>query len=286
MLLPIAVLGLLGAGFGAYAFGQAPEPPPAPPVATTTTTAPAAPGVTDAGAWANQVNTFCGQLIAQLEQARPPRTATPKELETFLATLAGAWATFDEGLAAAGWPAGERKAVLALRAQSARETQLARRALAAFRARDVRGFQRLLAAAGTPSGPELRRLGAGSCADGIGAFQAASGTRVPPDKLPAAEALEWDLYFKPAAVVLFYTPHAGLDGASVLEARSAALSVGAAFLTVNVASNEAVTELAEAHDVLEAPTVLVFTRGPRLAARFDRLVDRETIAQAVENALR
>jgi hypothetical protein len=55
-----------------------------------------------------------------------------------------------------------------------------------------------------------------------------------------------------------------------------------------VKANGQVSELAERYDVLEAPAVLVFVRGrsPKLAARFDRFADRETIAQAVENALR
>jgi hypothetical protein len=57
---------------------------------------------------------------------------------------------------------------------------------------------------------------------------------------------------------------------------------------VNVKANGQVSELAARYDVLEAPAVLVFVRGrsPKLAARFDRFADRETIAQAVDNALR
>ena len=57
-------------------------------------------------------------------------------------------------------------------------------------------------------------------------------------------------------------------------------------LPVSVARNREVSGLAGAHEVKEAPAVLVFTRGPKLVARFDRVADRETIAQAVQNALR
>jgi hypothetical protein len=289
VLLPVAVLGLLGAGFGAYAFGQPPEVPSALPAATTTTTSPSAePGEVDGKAWAEQVNALCTQAIAQLEQAKPPATPTPAELEAFLATLAEVSATFDANVAKAGWPVGEKETVLALRGQLEGETLQVRRALAAFRGHDVAQFERLLGAAASDrrSEPELRWLGAGGCADEMEAFDAGKGAQVPQGDMPAALELEWCLYFDRAAVVLFYTPNAELDGAAVLEARSAALSAGAAFVPVNVGSNQAVAELAEAYDVLEAPAVLVFTRGPRVAARFDRLVDRETIAQAVENALR
>jgi hypothetical protein len=57
---------------------------------------------------------------------------------------------------------------------------------------------------------------------------------------------------------------------------------------VNVKVNGEVSKLAERYDVSEAPAILVFVRGPapRLAARFDRFADRQTVAQAVENALR
>ncbi|MGH3091326.1 MAG: hypothetical protein ACRDOG_03210, partial [Gaiellaceae bacterium] len=104
-------------------------------------------------------------------------------------------------------------------------------------------------------------------------------------KARKAAALEWALVEHRAVVLLFYTPASGLDGTTVLEARSAALDTGAAFLPVNVKANGEVSGLAETYEVLEAPAVLVFVRGPKLAARFDRFADRETIAQAIENAL-
>ena len=291
VLLPLAVLGLLGAGFGAYAFGQAPEPASEPLPPTTTAAARAKPkpaGPVDRKAWAAEVNALCTRTAAPLEQLETPKHPTPKQLENVLRTAVKASARFDKAFAKVGWPHGEKAAVAALRATSARETIFGRSALEAFRSHDFERFGRMLDRASADSRwkAEMRRLGARKCAKEIEVGDTARGAGK--GKMPPAVTLEWALYFKRAAVVLFYTPESGLDGTTVLETRSAALDTGAAFLPVNVKANGRVSELAERYDVLEAPAVLVFVRGrsPKLAARFDRFADRETIAQAVDNALR
>jgi hypothetical protein len=296
VLLPLAVLGLLGAGFGAYAFGQAPEPASEPLPPTTTAAAPAKPkaaGAVGRKAWAAQVNALCTEAAASLEQLELPKHPTPRELGNVLSTVVKASAAFDKTFARVGWPRGEKAAVVALRAGSIRETALGRAALAAFRAHDFDRFVRLLdrVSGGDRWKAEMRRLGARKCAKEIQLGEAVGGARQAKGgqaKMPPAVALEWALYFKRAVVVLFYTPTSGLDGTTVLETRSAALDTGAAFLPVNVKANRQVADLAERYDVLEAPAILVLVRGrtPRVAARFDRFADRQTVAQAVENALR
>ena len=296
VLLPLAVLGLLGAGFGAYAFGQAPEPASEPLPPTTTAAAPAKPkaaGAVGRKAWAAEVNGLCAAAAAGLEGSALPEHRTPKELEDLLRRLVKTSATFDKAFARVGWPRGEQGAVVALRAASVRETALGRAALRAFRAHDFERFLRVLDRIPDGDGwkAEMRRLGARKCAKAIGlgkAAQDAEQAKRATAKMPPAVALEWALYFERSAVVLFYTPASGLDGTTVLETRSAALDTGAAFLPVNVKASRQVAELAERYDVLEAPATLVFVRGPapRVAARFDRFADRQTIAQAVENALR
>ncbi len=79
VLIPVAVLGLLGAGFGAYAMGGAPGPGPvAAPVATTTAAAPATPaqpakpkpGPVTAEAWATGADDLCRK--AGLESRSSP----------------------------------------------------------------------------------------------------------------------------------------------------------------------------------------------------------------------
>lgn len=296
VLLPLAVLGLLGAGFGAYAFGQAPEPASQPLPPTTTAAAPAKPkaaGAVGRKAWAAQVNALCTEAAASLAQLELPKYPTPRQLGNVLSTVVKASATFDKAFARVGWPRGEKAAVVALRAGSVRGTALGRAALAAFRTHDFDRFVRLLdrASDGDRWKAEMRRLGARKCAKQIQLGEAAEGARQAKGgqaKMPPAVALEWALYFKRAVVVLFYTPTSGLDGTTVLETRSAALDTGAAFLPVNVKANRQVAELAERYDVLEAPAILVFVRGrtPKVSARFDRFADRQTVAQAVENALR
>jgi hypothetical protein len=296
VLLPLAVLGLLGAGFGAYAFGQAPGPASGPIPPTTTAAAPAKPkaaGAVGRKAWAAEVNGLCAATLAELEGMALREHPTPKELEEVLSAAVKASATFDKGFARVGWPRGEKPAVLALRAASVRETALGRAALRAFRSHDFERFLHTVDrwSAGDRWKADMRRLGARRCAKEIELGEAARGAKQAKGsqtKMPPAVALEWALYFKRSVVVLFYTPTSGLDGTTVLETRSAALDTGAAFLPVNVKANRQVAELAERYDVLEAPAILVFVRGPapRLAARFDRFADRQTVAQAVENALR
>lgn len=296
-LLPLAVLGLLGAGFGAWAFGQGPEPAsePIPPTTTAAAPAPAAPGPVARKVWAEQANALCVAAITELEATKLPKQPTPREVENALRTAVKVSATFDKAFARLGWPRGEQRTVLALRVASVRETTLGRSALRAFRARDVDGFLRILDR--IPSGDlwkaEMRRLGARACAKEVDFGAAARTAHTAKEqgtnaRMSPEVALEWGLYFKRAVVLLFYTPASGLDGTSVLETRSAALDVGAAFLPVNVEANGQVSKLAGRYDVAEAPAILVFVRGasPRLAARFDRFVDRKTIAQAVHNAVR
>ena len=284
VLLPLAVLGLLGAGFGAYAFGQAPEPAATPLPPTTTAAAkpaatPRAGGAVDAAAWAKQVNALCAQTEATVGEL--PEPGTPEQVLAYLRTAAKAERTSLPALARLGWPRAEQDAVLALRALAARNVGLLRSAAAELDANDLEGFRGAVdrgVALDARWNAAARRLGVRECVR----KSAASAAR----KASRAGALEWALVEDEALVVLFYTPASGLDGTTVLEARSAALHVGAGFLAVNVKDNRRVAELAEKYEVVEAPVVLVFVRGPKLAARFDRFADRETIAQAVENALR
>lgn len=110
-----------------------------------------------------------------------------------------------------------------------------------------------------------------------------------PAKRPAAPsrtALERALRAQRAVVVVFRTPGGGVDTVAVREARAGAIAAGAGFLAVNVARNAAVSDLARRYEVREAPAVLVFLRGPKVAAHFDGYADRDTVAQAVSNALR
>jgi hypothetical protein len=103
-------------------------------------------------------------------------------------------------------------------------------------------------------------------------------------KEPTLAPLLRALREKPVAVVLFYKPDSSYDAIQTRETRAGALAAGAAFVAVNVSKNGEVGKLASEYGVLESPTVLVFTRGPSLKARFEGFKDRTTIVQAVRNA--
>jgi type IV secretory pathway VirB10-like protein len=107
----------------------------------------------------------------------------------------------------------------------------------------------------------------------------------PPHKShPQGSSLKVALAHHPVVVVLFYSPNASYDAIATREARAGALAANAGFVTVNVLKNSQVAKLAAQYGVLESPTVLVFSRGPKLRARLEGYNDRTTIVQAVENA--
>jgi hypothetical protein len=105
-----------------------------------------------------------------------------------------------------------------------------------------------------------------------------------PHKSHPGSSLKVALAHHPVVVVLFYSPNASYDAIATREARAGALAANAGFVTVNVMKNSQVAKLAAEYDVLESPTVLVFSRGPKLRARLEGYNDRTTIVQAVENA--
>lgn len=282
VLLPVAVLGLLGAGFFAWASGgpAAPSSQPIPPPATTTT-APTEPapgpkptGAVGAEAWAQEANALCAATNAKVESLGD--LETPKQFTDSGEDLVAIAKQFDAAFVDLGWPDGEKSTVVALRANTAQSTKVSTQMLAALEAGDVERFLRLGAPLGD-LGDEwdagVTRLGADTCTK--------DATRIRP-----AGGLEWALLTEPVVVVVFYTPDAVQDTLTILEARAASLATKSGFIAVDVTREQQVQSLAIGYEVLESPSVLVFTRGPKLEARFDGFVDRETVAQAVENARR
>jgi hypothetical protein len=282
VLLPVAVLGLLGAGFFAWASGGPAAPSSAPVLPPpTTTTAPTEPapgpkptGAVDAKEWAKQANALCAATNAKVESLGD--LGTPKQFTESGNDLVAIARQFDAAFVELGWPEGEKATVVALRANTAQSTKVSTQMLAALEDGDVERFLRLGASLGD-LGDEwdtgVARLGADTCTK--------DAIRIRP-----AGGLEWALLTEPVVVVVFYTPDAVQDSLTVLEARAATLATRAGFIAVDVTREQQVQSLAVGYEVLESPSVLVFTRGPELAARFDGFVDRETVAQAVENARR
>jgi hypothetical protein len=108
----------------------------------------------------------------------------------------------------------------------------------------------------------------------------------PPKPKPDKPPLQQQLADHRTVVVVFHTPGTDLDSAAVREARAGASATGAGFLAVDVTKEGAVADLAAEYEVLEAPTVLVVIRSGEARFRSEGIVDRETVAQAVTNALK
>jgi hypothetical protein len=98
--------------------------------------------------------------------------------------------------------------------------------------------------------------------------------------LPLAQALA----FNPTVVAVLYNPQSEVDGIAVAEARAGAALAGAGFVALNVLSQRDVGKLTEQLGLLPDPAVLVFTRPAHVAARIDGFSDKETVAQAAQNA--
>jgi hypothetical protein len=117
--------------------------------------------------------------------------------------------------------------------------------------------------------------------------------RTPPviDGMPSALALA--LRSSPVAVVALYTPGSSVDELARAEAQAGAQEAGVAFVPLDVSSEKVAAPLtslltggASAADrVLDDPAVLIFKRPKALYIRLSGWNDRDTVAQAVANAL-
>src|SRR5215207_3691002 len=74
VLLPVAVLGLMGIGAGAFAMGAPPGGTGADTTAATTTTAPPPPPVTTLAVWGDEADTLCATASRRLREAGYPTT--------------------------------------------------------------------------------------------------------------------------------------------------------------------------------------------------------------------
>lgn len=98
------------------------------------------------------------------------------------------------------------------------------------------------------------------------------------------QSLAGALKRSPVVVVVVYSPVGAVDNLEIAEARLGAGDAGAAFLTLDASKERSIGEFAETYDVRLTPTVLIFRRGPKLVKTFIEFADRDTVAQAVEDA--
>jgi hypothetical protein len=85
-------------------------------------------------------------------------------------------------------------------------------------------------------------------------------------------------------VVSLYNPYSQVDGISFAEARAGAALAGAGFVPLSVLSRREVGRLTEQLGLLPDPGLLIYIRPAVLAERIDGFADKETVAQAAQNA--
>ena len=111
------------------------------------------------------------------------------------------------------------------------------------------------------------------------------------DGMPGALALA--LRNNQVVVVSLYAPRSSVDQLALAEARAGAAAAGAGFVALNVvnerdshAFTRFLATVPNADDrLLDDPAVLVFQQSKSLFVRLNGFADRDTVAQAAQNAL-
>ena len=106
----------------------------------------------------------------------------------------------------------------------------------------------------------------------------------PDDGLPAKLSAALDA--NRVVVASLYAPDSSVAVMARGEAEAGAKAAGVGFVALNVYVPAEIDELAAKLGVLSDPTVLVFTRGGEVAARFTGFADRELVAQAAASSAR
>jgi hypothetical protein len=268
VLLPVALLALMGLGFGAHAVTGTPGGAgPLPPLARPAVAKPAK--KTSLARWAKDANRICRALDADARALGTPQTREDlvQRLPQSLTLAEGAL----EELRALDAPAAARARVDRMLRHFDRFVALERDAVNSLTANDVEGFARLTARAfrANDRGNAIARsLGAGRCAVG--------GT----DQTALAHELERHRL----VVAVLYSAGANLDTLALREARSGAARAKAGFVAIDVYDTQEIAPVAAQYAVRGAPSVFVFVRGRGAVTQFDGWVDSETVAQAVDNA--
>jgi hypothetical protein len=282
VLLPLAFLGLIGAAFGVYTMGKAPGGgnDAGVPLITThpdKTKPKPAPQATDD--WVKGLEAWCGGFQAQYLKIGEPRVLA--DYESVVGEYVELWDATQPAFIKLGLPPQKRDAALALRRNIDETASKMRWVFNRLQALDVAAIQNQLDELDALDSERvglLRRLGAGTCLDERNKGVA----RLAIQQAPLLINSQLQRYGK--VVVLFYEPGAAYDAIQTREARAGALLAHAGFVSVNVSKNREAGQLASEYNVLESPTVLVFTRGHNLKARLEGFYDRTSIVQAVKNA--
>ena len=283
VLLPLAFLGLIGAAFGVYTMGKAPGGgnDAGVPLITThpdNTKPKPDPKPTDEE-WVKSLVAWCGGFQTQYDNIGEPVTLT--EFGSVIGEYVELWDSAQPSFIKLGLPTQKRQTALALRRNIDTSASDLRWIFNRFQALDTASVQRRtekFTALDKERATLIRRLGAGECLDARNKGLA----RLAIQEAPLLINSQLQRYGK--VVVLFYEPGASYDAIQTREARAGALSAHAGFVSVNVSKNREVGQLASQYNVLESPTVLIFSRGIHMKARIEGYYDRTAIVQAVKNA--
>ncbi len=102
-----------------------------------------------------------------------------------------------------------------------------------------------------------------------------------PNQLPAV--IRRALAADQVVVVALYDPRAKIDGAALAEARAGAKLAGSSFAPIDVRGH-GVDSLNAKYGAVQDPAVLVLRPPDSLVVRIDGFADRDTVAQAADNA--
>jgi hypothetical protein len=286
VLLPIAVLGVLGIGVGAFAFGHRPLPgagdpqTPLPPLTGTTTQG--QPTDQELAKWASKADAWCAGVNTTLAKLEPPTTTA--DLDLWLAKVVQIQDDAAAAFPKLGYPKGYKQAALRLQRNLRQSALASHAAFRALRSTDQFAFQRAVKRWGeldTNWDSQMRELGARVCA--AESADAASARSIAKYG-SAGAALNAALLHKKIVVVLFYAPGDDYDTIQTRETRAGALDAKAGFLALDVTQNGEVAALASQFDVRNAPATIVFVRGPKVFYRVNGYMDRQAVAQAATDA--
>ncbi len=87
-------------------------------------------------------------------------------------------------------------------------------------------------------------------------------------------------------VVSLYDPYSQVDGIAFAEARAGARNAGVGFVPLNILSQAQSGKLTQMLGMLPDPGLLIYIRPGTLVARISGFADKETVAQAAQNAAR
>lgn len=282
VVIPLAFLGLLGAAFGVYTMGKAPSggsSDPGVPLITTHPDKTKPKPQQTSEEWTKSLEAWCGGVQTAYDKIDHPVTLA--DFESVIGEYVELWDSAQPAFIKLGLPTQKRQTAIALRKNIDASASALRWMFNRLQALDVSAIQNRLDKADaldTERASLLRQLGAGECLDEKNKGVA----RLAIQEAPLLINAQLHRYGK--VVVLFYEPGASYDAIQTREARAGALLAHAGFVSVNVSKNREVGQLASQYNVLESPTVLIFTRGHNLKARIEGFYDRTAIVQAVKNA--